>query len=138
MSERYTAFVIAAPLLAEPPLPGDLIAVTRAGITYHRPLADDSYSYETPATGDTLTAIAGLGAFVCVPAAEIAALEVVMPPSAVDGQPFEVSTTETVDAFTATPAAGQTVLGGGPFVLAGNGGVGWRYIGDIDTWIRRF
>lgn len=141
MSKRYSTFITAAAALSEPPRSEDWLAVTRNGVTYHRSLtlsSDGGYSYEEPLTGDTLTATAGLGAFVCDPAAPIAALEVVMPPTAIDDQKFEVSTTETVEAFTATAAAGQSILGGGPFMLSGNGGVGWRYIGDIDTWIRRF
>jgi hypothetical protein len=61
-----------------------------------------------------------------------------MPPSPGDGQVFEVSTTQDITAFEAQAPGGAGVAGGGPFVLAGNGGVGWRYVALNTFWYRRF
>lgn len=131
--------------LVPPLLASDLIAVVRGDapgeVTYRAPasmLGPITYSYEQPATGATLTATEGLGAFVCDPAGAIAVLDVVMPPTPADGQMFEVSTTEDITALTATAPGSATVRGGGPFTLAGNGGLGWRYVAVATSWIRRW
>ena len=90
------------------------------------------YLYARPASADTLTAPAHLGAYVIDPAGELAALTIVLPPAPVDGQLFEVSTTRTIDAFSATGGGGA--LG----VLAAGGGIGWRYRDASLSWYRRF
>lgn len=103
--------------------------------------ADDPgspYSYQQPLTGATLTATQHLGAFIIDPAGAIATLTVVAPTLAIDGQVFEISTTQTITALTITPAFGQTVKGGGPMMLTANGGVSWRYRSADDTWYRRY
>jgi hypothetical protein len=91
-----------------------------------------------PLTGATLTAAVNQGGFGLEPAGEIATLTVVMPPNAKERQVFEISTTQTIDALTVTPAAGQTVLGGGPLLLAANGGAAWRYRASNTSWYRRY
>lgn len=96
-----------------------------------------NYSYQQPATGATLTAPAYLGAYVIDPAGTLATLSVVTPPSANDGQVFEISTSQAITALSVSPAAGQTVNGGN-LLLAANGGCGWRYRAANDTWYRRF
>jgi hypothetical protein len=97
----------------------------------------NNYSYQQPVSGATLTAPAYLAAYVIDPAATLSALTVVMPPSANDGQFFELSTTQAISALTVSPAAGQTVKGGAPMLTA-NGGAGWRYVAANNTWYRRF
>lgn len=97
-----------------------------------------NYSYQTPTSGATLTAPAHLGAYVIDPAAALAALTIVLPSAPNDGDTFEASTTQTLTALTINPAAGQSVKGGGPFTLAANGGVGWRYRAANSTWYRRY
>jgi len=99
--------------------------------------AGGNYSYQQPASGATLTAPAYLAAYVIDPAGTLAALTVVTPPAANDGQLFEVSTTQAIGALTVSPAAGQTVIGGN-ILLAANGGAGWRYAAANGTWYRRF
>lgn len=96
-----------------------------------------NYSYQQPTSGATLTAAAFLGAYVVDPAGTVAALTVVTPPSANDGQLFEISSTHTITALTVSPAAGQTVSGGS-LMLTANGGAGWRYRVANNTWYRRF
>lgn len=96
-----------------------------------------NYSYQQPVTGATLTAPAYLAAYVIDPAGTLAALTVVMPPTANDGQFFELSTTQAITALTVSPAAGQTV-NGGSLLLSANGCCGWRYRAANNTWYRRF
>jgi len=132
MSEKYSTFALAQAPIVLPFLTGDILIAVRAGVPYQVPptafqAAAISYVYAQPLTGNTLTAIAGQGAFVIDPAGAIAALTVVLPPGAVDGQVFELSTTQTITALTVNPAAGDTVVGGAVGVLAANGGASWRY-----------
>jgi hypothetical protein len=101
-------------------------------------VAGSNYSYQQPTSGATLTAPAYLGAYVIDPTAALASLTVIAPPGANDGQVFEVSSTQAITALTVSPAAGQTVNGGGPFLLAADGGCGWRYRAANNTWYRRF
>lgn len=141
--ERYSVFVAGSPALSPPYLATDEIAVVRNGVTYKIPPTNlptsGSYVYAAPLTGVTLTAVAGQGAYVLNPAGAIAALTIVMPPSAADAQVFEVSTTQTITSLTLTPAATQAMGGtsGGPFVLSANGGVSWRYRSVDLTWYPR-
>lgn len=97
-----------------------------------------NYTYQTPASGATLTAAAHLAAYILDPATSLASLTVVVPSAPNDGDAFELSTTQTITALTITPAAGQTVKGGGPFLLAADGGVAWRYRAANTTWYRRY
>lgn len=97
-----------------------------------------NYAYQAPTTGATLTAAAHLGAYILEPAATLASLTIVAPSAPNDGDEFEVSTTQTVTALTINPAAGQSLKGGGPFMLAANGGVAWRYRAANTTWYRRY
>lgn len=96
------------------------------------------YVYAAPTTGSTLTASAGLGAYILDPATEIATLTVVAPPVAADGQVFELATTNTIDALDMSPAAGQTVFGGAAQYLSANGGMSWRFRSANSTWYRRY
>ena len=100
-------------------------------------LDGNNYAFVQPASGATLTAPAFLGAYVLDPAGTLAALTIVLPPTANDGQVFEVSTTQAVTALTVGPAAGQSVRGGSVMLTAG-GGVSWRYRGADSTWYRRY
>ena len=143
MSETFAAFLTTDPLTTRLPAPAqasDRVAVVRGALTYWALLSDLSPSYQlvTPATGNTITATAGLGAFIIDPAGELATLNMVLPPAPVDGQVFEASTVQTLDALTVTAPAGATVLGGGPLILTANRGISWRYHAANTTWYRRF
>lgn len=100
--------------------------------------AGSNYAYAQPASGATLTAAAALGAYIIDPAATLASLTVTLPPGAIDGQLFELSTSQAITALSVSPATGQTVNGAGPFLLAADGGCGWRYRAANNTWYRRF
>ena len=96
-----------------------------------------NYSYQTPTSGTTLTAPAYLAAYVLEPAATLASLTIVLPPAANDGDVFEIATTATITALTASPVSGQTVKGGS-LMLAANGGIAFRFRAANSTWYRRF
>lgn len=70
---------------------------------------DTSYSYNTPATGATITTAAGEGRTLIDPAGTIAALTVTTPPSPVNGQVWRFASTQIVTALTITGTAGATV-----------------------------
>ena len=97
----------------------------------------NNYAYQQPSSGATLTAPAFLGAYVLDPGAALAALTVILPPTANDGQVFELSTTQAITALTVDPAAGQSVIGGN-VLLTANGGISWRYRSADNTWYRRY
>jgi hypothetical protein len=90
---------------------------------------------ETPSSGATLIATAALGGYLLELAAPIAALNIVAPPSPVDGQRFEILSSKAVDALSVTAPGGATVVGGSVF-LAANAGALWRYRATDTTWRR--
>lgn len=98
-------------------------------------LDDLGYVYATP-TGGTLTAVIKQGGFILEPPTELATLAIVAPFGTIDNQRFFVSTTQTIDALTVTPAPGQSLMVGGPFVL-GPGGVEWVFVASRQTWYRK-
>ena len=97
-----------------------------------------SYTYAQPTDGATVTATVGLAALVLEPAAPLATLTVVLPPTPDDGQVFELSTTQDISALTVDGAAGDSVIGSSVGVLAQNGGASWRYRKSNTTWYRRY
>jgi hypothetical protein len=148
--ELYTTFVDASPLLPLPTQPIDEIAVVRSGVTYKARPSDLTGGliggigftvYVTPVSGDTITAVFGQGAFGVIPAGPIAVLHLVLPPFAIEGQVFEISTTEDIGAagLDAVGAVGDSmaVTSGGPNTLAANGGASWRYRLFNHTWYPR-
>jgi len=90
--------------------------------------------YAQPMSGAALVATAGLPGIQLNPASSLASLSVTMPPNASDGETFYISTTQVVTALTVSAAAGQTLIGGGPFVLEANGVVRWIYRAANSTW----
>jgi hypothetical protein len=148
--ESFSYFMTVDPVVTALPLPTqntDRIPVVRGTYpnqaTYYVAPQDvgggvSPYVYVQPLTGDILTATEDQAAYVLDPASAIAALTIIMPPNPGDGQVFEVSTTTDITAFAAQAPGGAGVSGGGPFVLAANGGVGWRYVAFNTFWYRRF
>jgi hypothetical protein len=95
---------------------------------------DLGYSYAQPVSGNTLTTGTGVGGWILEPAGEIATLTVTAPAGTFDGQLFVISTTRTIDTFQANPSGGQSMNGGGPFVLAENSAVTWKFRLANSTW----
>ncbi len=144
MSEKYSLFATVAPALPMPFQAGDILVVTRLGVSYQIHPADLRLAvngptvYIVPTTGNTITAVAGQGAFEIVPAGTLATLAMVLPPTPDDDQIFTASTTHDLTALTVTAPGGASVIGGGPSTLAANGGTSWRFrLADL-TWYPRF
>ena len=95
------------------------------------------YAYAQPTSGGTVVALAATATLLLDPAGALAALTVDLPSATQDGQTFQVSTTQTITALTASPASGsgQTVSGGA-LTLTANGGVAWLYRAANTTWYR--
>lgn len=70
------------------------------------------------------------------PAGTLATGAIDIPGAPTDGQVIEVSTTQTVTAFTV--AASTTIRGGGLLTITPLIGLSWRYIASIATWVRRY
>jgi hypothetical protein len=71
------------------------------------------------------------------PAGTLATLTVTLPAAPVDGQIFELSTTEQLTALTVQGAAGETVRGGS-YLLNADSGSSWRYREASVTWFVRY
>lgn len=100
-------------------------------------ISSPSVSYATPTSAATLTAPAGSGGYVLDPTGTLASLVVTAPPSPLDQQIFELTSTQTISNLTVNPASGQSLDGGAVNLLA-NGGVAWRYLAVKSTWYRRY
>lgn len=145
--ETFAYFLTEEPSTTEldgPVVSDDRIAVVRGTApdaqTYYASAllvgALPSCLYVVAAEGGTTVATEALGAVQLEPAAPLAAYTVVMPPNALDNQSFGISSTQNILALLASPAVGQSVLGGTVGVLAANGGVSWRYRAANTTWYR--
>lgn len=87
--------------------------------------------YATPTTGQTVVAN-GAGALVINPAGTLVALTITFPASPIDGQAFEILSTQIVTTMTlsgGTIASALTTIGV-------NGAARWRYSTTAATWMR--
>ncbi len=147
--ELYTVFVDASPQLPLPAQPTDEIAIVRNLVTYKASPGTvlggnlvggiGFTTYVSPVSGATIVATLGQGAFEIELGAPIAVLHLVLPPGAVEGQVFEIATTQDIDNLDAIGAGIDNMAGtsGTVGVLAANGGASWRYRLLNSTWYRR-
>jgi hypothetical protein len=139
MSESFAYFLTQDPNTVELPLPvqnTDRVAVVRDTVTYWSTLTGTtpgSYVYVVPTNGSTQTAVGGQPKYQFNPAAPLASLNVVLPPTPVDGQTFQIRTSRDITTLNVTAPSGSTVNGTG-FVLAGGGSVEYLYVLSEDTW----
>ncbi len=144
--ELYTVFVDSSPALPLPPNAGDQLAIVRNGVTYQVAPTDIAgggigfTTYVIPSDGDTITATLGQGRLVMVPAGDLAAVHLVLPPTPADEGIFEVSSTKNITAFDAVGSAGDSMASssGGPFTFGVNGGWSWIYRLADTTWYPRY
>jgi hypothetical protein len=141
--ETFAYFLENDPNTTALPLPvltTDRVAFVRSGVTYYGALpasVEVVSDYVVPVDGGTETATVGQGAFTLDPAGPLAALTVILPQATGDDQIFEVQTSQTITAFTASTGDGSAIGGAGPFVLAANGSVSWRYKLTQNKWFAR-
>lgn len=77
--------------------------ITKLGI------ADQSYSYQTPATGFSITIANGVQTLILDPAAGLAAGTITMPSAPVDGQIVRITSTQNITALTVSANTGQSI-----------------------------
>jgi hypothetical protein len=118
------------------PMIGDLMTDINAELILGA-VAAPTVSHQTPTTGATLTATSGQGGYEIDPAGTLATLNVVLPPSPVDGQVFSLWTSKALTALAVTAPGGASV-NGGALLLTANGGAAWRYRSANTTWYRRY
>lgn len=90
------------------------------------------YQYSTPTTGQTVNSN-GAEYLVINPAGALLALTVGFPSSPVDGQLFNLSSTQAVTTITLTSSG---TIDGTLTGIAANGTAGWIYIASITTWVK--
>lgn len=135
-TRKFTDFVetdtaeITFPLLLT-----DKLVIVRSGVAYHVAAVATFPTYQRiiPLTGDILETAEGLGALVLVPAAQIATLVVTVPPNPSDGQVFEMSTTQTIVAFSLL-SVDATISEPDPGTLGANSKMSLRYVEEDTTW----
>lgn len=94
-----------------------------------------AYVYSAPLTGATVTLSEDQHRLLIDPAATIAALNVVLPPSPADQDQFALSTSRTITLMTVT-APGGAAVNGGSQMLTANGGMAWVYRAANTRWYR--
>lgn len=140
MSERYADFLTTdpnTPALVQPPVQTDRIGVVRANVTYYAPpFFNRPFSFEIPVAAGTVTMTAGYGATILSPVATIDVLEVILPPTPVNGDQFQICATQDITNLSVTAPGGAVVSGGTINVLAQNGGCAFLYRQADNTWYR--
>lgn len=89
--------------------------------------------YATPTTGTTVTSN-GNSQLVVNPAGTLLALTIAFPSSPIDGQQFNIASTQILTGLTLT--SGATILGTLTTLAAANGFAGWVYSSTASSWIR--
>lgn len=94
----------------------------------------EPYSYNTPATGNTVTMGSRERRCINNPAGALAALTVVLPPSPGDGDVAGVSTTQVITALTVNAGTGGAAVVGAPSTLAAGAAFSMLYRATGNSW----
>lgn len=89
----------------------------------------------TPADGDVIPAGSGERRRIVVPTATLSALNFFLPPNPVDGDTWQLISSEAITALTVSGAGTETVVGGSLSLAAGESRT-WLYSVDDTTWYR--
>lgn len=95
----------------------------------------ETYSYQTPTTGSTLTLAQGYRDIIIDPAGTLSSLTITMPIGVYDGQRLTIASSAAITTVTHNAGSGQT-LKGGLTTLAANGFGTWIYRQSNTTWYR--
>jgi hypothetical protein len=101
--------------------------------------ADQSYSYQTPATGFTITIGNSVYTLILEPAGALLTGTITMPAAPVDGQVVRVTCTQNITTLTVSPNAGQSIKNaptGFTTSLTGDQGYEFIYRAANTTWYR--
>lgn len=106
--------------------------------------SDQSYATVVAVAAGTVTAADAINSMLLNPAGTIATFAITMPANPIDGQIFELSSTQTVSTLTMTANAAQIIQGSavaGSITIASFGvtsGASWRWILALTQWVRRY
>jgi hypothetical protein len=90
-------------------------------------MAAKSWDTQAPASGATITTTYGLRELTVNPAADIAALTVVLPPAPADRDDFNFVSTKNIATLT---------INGGTTAVTANTRLVWRYNTSLTAWVR--
>ncbi len=92
-------------------------------------------STQTPATGFTITAAAGITQLVLTPAGTLASGTITLPPNPGDNQPFMAMTSQTITALTVNTSDGTTIPAA-PTTLSNTSAIKLIFQAASNSWIR--
>jgi hypothetical protein len=100
-------------------------------------LLEDSYAYNAPATGFSITIGNAVKGLVLDPAGTLATGTITMPGNPHDGRVVKISSSQAVTALTLTPNTGQSFSAGGAVsTLAANSAISYIWRNSLNTWYR--
>ncbi len=99
-------------------------------------LADPNYSAPSPASGATESAAQGQTAMILVPSGSLASLTVNLPPNCIDGQTFEISSSQAITSLNVVPTAPATNVFNNSISLAAGQGVKYKYTAGGTSWVK--
>ncbi len=100
----------------------------------HQGVADQSYNYQTPSSGDTITCAFNSESLLLQPAGTLALLNINFPPAYTDGQIFQVSSTQEITSLSLAPYGGDTIQNA-PMSLAAGQGFAFKYQLANTQWL---
>jgi hypothetical protein len=95
----------------------------------------ESYTYNVPSTGFSLTIGAGVQQLILNPAGVLATGTITMPAAPADGFVVTISSTQVVTALTLNPNSGQT-LSANTTALAASTSVRYIYVSSVTKWFK--
>ncbi len=97
--------------------------------------AEQSYSYQTPASGAALLVPNNCSLLQIAGSATLASLSITMPAAPIDGQEVTIATLPTITALTLQANTGQTISGA-PSTMAGNSAIRFIFFATGSLWAR--
>jgi hypothetical protein len=95
------------------------------------------FEWSTPVDGSTVVAPSAERRRVLNPAGPLTSLTVQLPPSPLDMDFYDLSTTQPIVNFTAASPTGQ-IVNGAAFCFSANSGVSWMFRNADNTWYRHY
>jgi hypothetical protein len=99
--------------------------------------SDQSFSYQTPATGFSITIGAGVKTLILDPAGTLATGTITMPASPINGQEIRFSSSQIITGLTVSANSGQTISNAPTTITAGMG-FGYIYRTTSTNWYRLY
>jgi hypothetical protein len=100
--------------------------------------ADQSFSFQTPSTGFSITIGSGVKTLILKPSGTLATGTITMPASPINGQEIRVSSSQIITALTVSANAGQSISAAPTTIAAAGNGFGYIYRESDTTWYRLY